>query len=287
MPVYRNLVLNLPISDPDKEAWKRSLGYWVMQEAARLSLQAPRDMTQITDAFYRALVHFNWRWTPAQPCGSQETAAKILDGDIQHVECRGVATAFRQLLTAPAPYGFALKPDKAVVRVYQGGESLIGADNGKPTVEHIKRQAATGFYSVHPRDGVHGLRANVFDPATNQMANLYAWSDHKVVEVEGRYWDVCYNASYLILQQMAVAIVIGENYNSAPTKTLQEAQARVTETKVVVKNWFQIAYFRTAVPGSPAEAAGAKEIGPYAESIYGDETTEGVLKPLINWAAPI
>lgn len=281
MNIYRNLLAKLPVGAADQLRSRETLGGKVMHAATTGNWAPATHMTQITDAFYRELVAAGWRWTPSKSCGSIEQAAKLLDGEMVHAECQVAARAFELLMQSPAPNGFGVAAAKMVT--YSGNELLIGADGGQPTAESVKRDATRGFYSRHPILGVHGLPANVYDPADGRITNLYRWDDHKVVELNGRYWDVCYNASYVFLNDMAVAIRLGINEPRGPTKTIEEALARVSEDKVVIKNFHQIAYFRTAAPGTIAEAAGARVIGPYYESLFGDEATWGDPTPLIQW----
>jgi hypothetical protein len=281
MNIYRNILAKLPISSSDQARARDTLGGKVMHAATTAGWTTAANMTQITGAFYLELVSAGWRWTPAKSCGSKEQAAKLLDGEMVHAECQAVARAFEMLLQAPAPNGFGAAGAKMVT--YSGDEQLIGADNGQPTAPSVKRSAVRGFYSRHPILGIHGLMPNVYDPAVGRITDLYRWDDHKVVELAGKYWDVCYNASYTFLQQMAVAIRLGMNEDRSPTASIVEAMSRVSEDKVVIKNFHQIAYFRTAAPGTTEEAAGARVIGPYYASLFGDEATYGAPTAAIQW----
>lgn len=280
MNIYQNLQAGLQPSKVEVASRQNTLGGWVMIEAEKKGWNTDNHMPQIMDAFYRGLQKFNWRWTPSQACGSLASAAKLLDGGTVNAECQAAANAFMLLLNAPAPHGFDAK-SKMVT--YSGREMLIGADNGAPTAKEVARREGRGFVARHPFGGEHGLLPNVWDPESDSMADMYSWANHKVVELNGRYWDVCYNASYIYLQQMCVAIVIGTNELTTRTKSLEEAMMQVSEDKVMVKNWMQIAYFRSTTPDQAAYKAGAKSIGPYADSLYGDESTYGKLEAPIKW----
>jgi hypothetical protein len=289
--IYRNLEKKLEPAKHDLPGWPETLGGIVMAQAKKANWTVPGNLTQITAEFYDQLVAFKWKWTPSRSCGDTAKAASILDGEMYHAECQVAANAFLLLLTLAPPYGFGAT---AKLKTYTGEKTLIGVESqSKPSAPNTKRAANTneGFYSYHPAAGVHGLKPNVFDVATGKMAALYAWTDHKVVKVGGRYYDVCYNASYGTLNEMALAFTLGENCSTLPTKTIEEAVRRVTEFKVMIKNWFQIAYFRSAVPGSEADNAGAKEMGVFAESLFGDEATEphpyGGLVPISKWTGVV
>jgi hypothetical protein len=289
MRIYRNLHGKLEPEKHKPSDRVKTLGGAVMDDVERNRWTAPANLPQITSAFYEQLVAFKWKWTPGRSCGDLEKAASILDGEMVHAECQVAANAFRLLLEVEPPHGFGL--DGVKLRTYSGEKSLIGAEEHGPKAKNSKRvvQSNEGFYSLHPLAGVHGLKPNVFDVATNKMAPVYAWTDHKVVEVAGRFYDVCYNTSYENLIDMAIALVLGSNEDTSPTKTIQEAMSRTVEYKVLVKNYFQIAYFRNATPESLAYQLDAKEMGPYAESVYGDEATEmhpyGRLVDLSKWGS--
>ncbi|HEV2394257.1 MAG TPA: hypothetical protein VG146_18045 [Verrucomicrobiae bacterium] len=287
MNIYRNLQQNLKPVETDLAQWGKTLGGAVMAKAKQQNWKSPGHLPEITHEFYEQLMAFNWKWTPSRSCGDLKKAAAILDGDMYHAECQAAANAFKLLLETKAPYGFGLADVK--LKVYVGEKAMTGAEANGPTGEHARRAPNSngGFYSMHPLAGVHGLKPNVFDVQTNKLAPVYAWTDHKVVEYGGRFYDVCYDAIYGQAVDMAIALTLGCNEDSRPTKTIQEAMSRIQEFKVLIKNWFQIAYFRSAAPDSTAGQLDAKEIGPFAESLFGDEKTElhpyGSLVPMSKW----
>ena len=277
MSLYSNLHFKLPVGSTETDAWANSLGGKVMAKASSNSWTPVNNMTQITDAFYKELVNFEWIWTPSNKESKNEFAAKMLDGKMTHAQCALPVKAFIMLLTTKAPHGFGLQGGDVKLATYKGMEACIGANNGTPesSVAIVEAPCNTrGFYSAHPETGVHGLKPNILDPKSQKTINLYGWENHKVVEYKGRYWDVCYNKSYTTLQEMAVAIVI--------RSTRSRESFTFSEAKVLVKNWFQIAYFR-----SNAEQVNGRlvEEGVYTESAFGDESTDGQLKPVNLWAS--
>lgn len=291
MGVYQKLYAKAQPGPSDQSTFGATLGGRVMAEAVKKGWNAKTHMPEILDAFHRALVHFNWRWTPRKGCGDPLAAAKTLDGEIVHAECYVPANAFYQLLLALGPWGFGVPDDQLSVKTYSGEKSIIGGDPaGGPKLNPGIRRAndpAIGFISPHPAAGVHHLPPNVFDVGAQQMAELYAWYDHKVVKYAGRYWDPCYNKSYIALQQMALALRIGANEDGRPTKTLEEAMKRVDETKVMVMNWHQAVYFRDIPMGEVrGGVADVKVEGPFGQSLFGDEDSFGDPTPIIKWGGP-
>lgn len=289
MNIYRNLQQGLKPAQTEVSQWNKTLGGAVMAKADKQHWTAPAHLAQLTHEFYEQLVAFKWRWTPSKSCGDVQKAALLLDGEMHHAECQVAANAFKLLLETKPPFGFGLSD--ATLKTYVGEKSIIGAESKGPTGPNTRRAPNSngGFYSLHPEGGVHGLKPNVFDVQTNKLAPVYAWTDHKVVEHGGRFYDVCYDAVYSQTSDMAIALTLGCNEDSRPTKTIQEAMSRISEFKVFIKNWFQIAYFRSAAPDSLAGQMDAKEVGPFAESIFGDEATEmkpyGSLVPMTKWAS--
>ncbi len=288
MGVYQKLHINAEPSDLDIAAFDNTLGGRVMKAATQNTWTAQNNMTEILDAFYNALVHFHWEWRPRTPCGNSTEAAKTLDGQIKHAECYVPANALYQLLIAKAPYGFAV--DKANVKVapFSGHKHIIGGDpkDGPTLNDSWKRdqQNEINFISSHPRAGVHGLAANIYDVSTNQIADMYAWCDHKVVSYLGKFWDPCYNKVYLVKEGMTKALVIGINIDGSPTASPMDALTRVWEAKVLVPKFHQAVYFRS-VPFGQARGGSEdmKVEGPYATSICGDEDAYGDLRAMTRW----
>lgn len=278
MGVYKTLQAGGVPSAGDIAGFAATLGGKVMARATVGRWTTAANMEQITDAFYRELRAANWRWTPSTSCGNLVAAANMLDGTMMPAECKLPANAFSMLLNAPAPYGFG---EASKVVSYSGKELLIGANNGQPTARDVKRTDEKGFYARHGVE--HHLAANVWDAASGAMSDLYRWDNHKVVELNNRYWDVCYNRGYTFLTEMAVAIFIGTNEVKTKTKTIQESMALIHEDKVVISKHLQIAYFRIAPPGSIANQAGAAVEGPYADSLYGDESAYGPPVGILQW----
>jgi len=290
---YRRLQQGITLADHEVAEWEKSntLGRKVMKRAKDCDWKVPGNLTEITAEFHEQLKKFEWKWKPSTPCGDKAMAAKILDGEMHHAECQVAANSFLLLLTLKKPYGFGVE---AELSTYSGEKTLIGVEScSAPSAKNTKRcpNSNEGFYSYHPTEGVHSLKPNVFDCQTNKLAALYAWTNHKVVRVGSRYYDVCYNAAYGTLNEMALAFTLGENQSTLKAKTPEEFLKLQRETKVMIKNWFQIAYFRTTIPNSMEAQIGATEMGVYSESMFGDEKTVmhpyGHLVPISKWTGVV
>ncbi len=279
MNIYRNLHAKLQPSKDDVSHFSKSLGGKVRKAATLCKWTTLENMREITDTFYDALVYHGWQWTPGKSCGSLESAAKLLDGEMVNAECQVVANAFVMLLTLPEPYGFGAQAKKVT---YSGIDTLIGTDKGRPTNSDSKREiknVTKGFVSRHPLEGIHNLMPNVWDHTLGRLTNLYSWSDHKVVEINGIYWDACYNTSYSLKNEMAVALILGSNISTIKVP-VEQWQELVTEDKFLIRNGGQITYLRSTTPNTVPFQAKARFVVPYYESIYGDETAEIKIDPI-------
>ena len=181
MPIYQSLVQNnfvVPLGTPANAA-ANTVGGMLMAQFAQRHQTWPANAPQILDTFHNHMQMF-WTWDPSQVAGN---GAALLDGMHMRGYCGQLASAFKALLCAPAPYGFGVKD----------------AD----TAEHVP--AADLFLANHPGP-VFDLKPNVLahDWATSARAflPLYAWGNHIVVRQGGRFYDPCYNRIYPSLTSM-------------------------------------------------------------------------------------
>jgi|ERR1035441_4957100 hypothetical protein len=148
-----------------------------------------RTMDNLFTEFCR---YFRTQWTwdggPATP-----TAAAILDGDSHLGQCLALARALHVLAVTPWPHGLG----------------LAAATVGDPYASgRYKGRYGKGFISAHPLAGVLHLNPNVFDTTNANFAQcghmpLYAWSDHKAVPFNGRFYDPSYGQVWNSLLSMA------------------------------------------------------------------------------------
>jgi hypothetical protein len=175
-----------------------SPGYRIMQRAATDRIALPRDMARFVAIFHEIMSPL-FTWNPAQ--GGNNGRA-VLDGTRTSGECQYLAAALHVLLISPTPYGFGIAADTVRVVTYN-------TDNG--------------FIAHHV--GMHyGLAAKVIDPTNESRLELYRWGDHKVVEYDNRFWDVCYDSVYDALDDMAyysftAAVLVFNNRNMLFTAT--------------------------------------------------------------------
>jgi hypothetical protein len=281
--LYQNLYQTKSYRSTD-DSWKtKTLGGRVKTAAVKNRWDARVDLAPIAAKFHECLADY-WTWFPKGKKSHGEYAAKLLDGNTDAQECQLAATAFLQLLRAPEPYGFAYSEEEAKIHIYSGEErGLLGFKSSTPLTGKSRGTGLSGFYSRHPKGGIFDCLPNVYDVVTRELAPLYSWSNHKVVIANGEFWDVCYNASYSLPSEMAVGLVVGRTEQIPKDLKPESLMSIRSELKLFLKQRKQIAYFRDVTPTSAGAAVEADEEGPYTESLFGDDPTEGNLQLTAMW----
>lgn len=219
------------------------LGGRVMAACRRRGWTPQNHMANIVDALHHELKRSGWRWDPGQ---AGHDGRAVLDGRRQAGECMFLAAALKALLAAPEPFGFQQHPGGLNLRTYNGA-------------------ARDGFIAQHRTQagGWFGLMANVYSESYHGFHDLYFWGDHKVLELRGRYWDVCYNTSYLQLSDMA-------EINLGPLKSKMENHRIRGEYKAQAakRAEHRDTYWRFPEPNTPAFNAQARVEGPHRRTMF-------------------